>query len=263
MKRLLYIFLLALLPLATAISGENVQAEEGSAPTISKADGDRAYSEERYQDAIAVYEELIGKDGGSLELHYNLGNAYFRDNEIGKAILNYERALKFDPTDENAAFNLEFAQSRMKDKLPESDTFFLTEWFTSFVGIFNITVWAVIGIATFVLMLTGIAVYIFSAGTARKLGLTTAIVSLFITVVANLSALSLYNIKTNDSYAIVIKEEVTLKSSPDASGTDLIKVHEGRKVKVLDKSIGKWTEVEVDNGKLIVGWVRSSSIESI
>ena len=63
------------------------------------------------------------------------------------------------------------------------------------------------------------------------------------------------------SHAIVMKEEASLKSTPNNSGTVLIKVHEGRKVKIADDTMSDWKEIELEDGT--VGWVPSSVIERI
>lgn len=259
MKKFIYILLVFVLPLSASAQGATVEP----VVTFSKDSADNAYSQERYADAIEAYEGLIAANGGSLDLHYNLGNAYYRFKEIGKAILNYERALKHDPTDANARFNLEVANKMMKDELPESEELFFSGWSDSVVNLFSITTWTVIGMLSFVLMLGCIFVYIFKSGTMRKVSLYVSLVSLSIVIVANLSALSLHNSMNDDTMAIVMKEEVILRSSPDLSGTELLKVHEGRKVKTLGNPVQGWVEVEVDNGNIIVGWVSADEIEKI
>ena len=259
MKKFIYILLVFVLPLSASAQGATVEP----VVTFSKDSADNAYSQERYADAIEAYEGLIAANGGSLDLHYNLGNAYYRFKEIGKAILNYERALKHDPTDANARFNLEVANKMMKDELPESEELFFAGWSDSVVNLFSITTWTLIGMLSFVLMLGCIFVYIFKSGTMRKVSLYVSLVSLSIVIVANLSALSLHNSMNDDTMAIVMKEEVILRSSPDLSGTELLKVHEGRKVKTLGNPVQGWVEVEVDNGNIVVGWVSADEIEKI
>lgn len=259
MKRIIYVLLFIVFPLSASATVDVNRPDVA----LSKDSADKAYSEERYTDAIAIYEGLIQKNGGSLDLHYNLGNAYYRDKEIGKAILNYERALKFDPTDDNAKFNLEVANKMIKDELPESEEVFFLSWFDSLVNIFGITAWSVIGLLAFMAMLGAILLYIFKSGSLRKVALYVSIFSFVLALIANLSALSLYNTANDDTKAIVLKEELVLRSSPDLSGTELLKVHEGRKVKILDSPVKDWVEIEVDNGKLIVGWVPFDAIERI
>ena len=264
MKRTIYILLLLVcLPLLATAQEESTQ-EIVTEKTATKNAGDEAYSQERYQEAIEVYEEVLQKGGETLELHYNLGNAYYRNNMIGEAILNYERALKIDPTDDATKFNLDFAYGRIKDEIPQADKIFFIEWGRAFVNMFSINTWAVIAIVTFILLLAAVLLIMFGKSIAiRRTSVIIAILSFIITLSANISAYNIYTVMTDDSNAIVMKEEVNVKSSPDNSGTVLIKIHEGRKVRILDDTIKDWVEIEVDNGKLIVGWVPSYTIERV
>lgn len=263
MKKAIYIFLLAFAVQISAKAQETPAVVEESVE-VTKQAGDEAYSQERYQEAIDIYEELLSTGDATLELHYNLGNAYFRNNMIGNAILNYEKALKIDPTDDAAKFNLEFAQNRIKDEIPQADKVLFIEWGESFVNMFSINTWAAIAVSAFIIMLIAALMFIFGkSSTMRRSGLIVAICSLVATVLSNISAYNIYGVMNDNSNAIVMKEEVSVKSSPDSSGTVLIKIHEGRKVKILDDTIKDWVEVEVDNGKLIVGWVPAQTIERI
>ena len=139
-----------------------------------------AYTKEDYGKAIELYEGLLKTHGESAEIYYNLGNAYYKENKIAPAILNYERALLLDPGDGDIRFNLQLA--RQKDEL------------------------------------------------------------------------------INRKSAIVFAPTVTVKSSPDASGTDLFILHEGTKISIKSK-LGDWNEIEMEDGN--VGWMPSKDMEII
>lgn len=224
--------------------------------------GDAAYSEARYNDAIAIYENLITNEGGSLPLCYNLGNAYFRSSHFGKAILNYERALKYDANDADTKANLAYAQSLMLDKLPEDDVPFYQKWGNSILGIFSENVWAIIGIASFIAMLISLFFYFFK-NNLRKTSIIVAAISIIIVILANISASKLHSRATNHTAAIILDEMVIVKSSPESSGTELTKIHEGLKVKILDEALKEWIKIEADNGNKVVGWVKATSLERI
>ena len=256
MKKILYILLLLVVPhfaMAQEMTGGDMPAKEL---------GDSAYSQGDYDKAVAVYEAVLAGQGHSVELYYNLGNAYFRSNMIGKAILNYERALRLDPTDDDVKANLEYAQSRTKDEVAENYEVFLAVWLKAVVALFNVNVWAVAGVVSFIVLLLSVFVFLFSARRGiRKTMLVFAILSLFVTIFANISALHLYNKMNDDTQAVVMREEVALKSTPDNSGTVLIKIHEGRKVKIVDDTMNGWKEVELEDGT--VGWLQAGVIERI
>lgn len=263
MKKTIYLFLLLLMPLSAAAQ-EEIPTNDITltAGNYTKALGDSAYSNGEYEKAIDIYGKIISEKGSSVQLFYNLGNAYFRNNMLGKAILNYERALLIDPTDEDAKANLELAQSRTKDELSEQYEIFFISWFKEFTALLNVTVWTVIGIVMFVLLLLSLLLLLFSKNTGiRKISMAFAVISLIVTIFANISAYSLDSYMSDRSHAIVMKEEASLKSTPNNSGTVLIKVHEGRKVKIADDTMSDWKEIELEDGT--VGWVPSSVIERI
>lgn len=256
MRKILYIFYFLTLPLF-AMAQESV---EGNIPT--KELGDSAYSQGNYEKAVAVYEAVLAEQGHSVELYYNLGNAYFRSNMIGKAILNYERALRLDPTDSDAKANLEYALGWTKDEVAENYEMFLTSWMTSIVNLLKLDAWAIIGVVSFIVLLLAVFVFLFNGKAGvRKTMLVFAILSLFVTIFANISAFHLYNKMNDTTQAIVMREEVSLKSTPDNSGTVLIKIHEGRKVKIVDDTMNEWKEVELEDGT--IGWLQAGVIERI
>ena len=255
MKKLIYTLLFLIMPFA-------MSAQTFARAEFSKAKGDSAYSKGKYADAIRIYENVIKKEGESSAIYYNLGNAYYRNNAIGKAILNYERALRIDPTDKDTKANLEFVLTKTKDEIAEQYEIFFVTWFKSIANSLTITSWAILAVAAFILMLLFLLLFFFNSRTAiRKTALAVAIFSLFVTIFANMAALHIYGYMNNDSEALVMREEAYLKSTPDNSGTELIKVHEGRKVRIVDNSMREWKEVELEDGT--VGWLPAVALEQI
>ncbi|MBR3976228.1 MAG: tetratricopeptide repeat protein [Bacteroidaceae bacterium] len=249
MKRILYIAMLLLLPLAATAGND------------AKENGDKAYEEKRYSDAIAIYEEAIKGGNESKQLYYNLGNAYFRNNETGRAILNYERALRLDPADEDVKANLEFANKLTKDEVAEEYEIFLVTWWKAFVNMLSTDTWAIVAVMAFAVSLAGLVMMFLSKNsTVRNSGITASAVCFVICIIANFAAYSSYSRMTDNSKAIVLKEEVSVMSAPGASAV-LTKVHEGRKLNATDETTGRWTKIELEDGT--VGWVMNSDIERI
>lgn len=111
------------------------------ANAVTKAEADSAYVRGQYQQAISLYESLL-EQGSSADVFYNLGNAYYRTENIPEAVLNYERALLLSPGDRDIRFNLQIARSRTFDKIvPESEMFFVT-WYRSLVSMMSVDGWA-------------------------------------------------------------------------------------------------------------------------
>ena len=260
MKRTIYILLMMLLPCCAA-ANDTIPAVGSAQAVMTKEAGDEAYVQKRYADAVGIYEGVIKEHGATKQLYYNLGNAYFRQGNKGKAILNYERALKLDPTDEDAKANLDYTNSLIVDEVDEEPELFFVTWWYSLVGMMGVDAWALTAVIFFVVALAGTALCLINRNRAvRKAGLGVAVVSLLVVLLANLAALDMYMRVSDDSAAIVVKEEVSLMNEPGASKV-LIKVHEGRKVTITDDSVDKWLEVELEDGT--VGWVKGGDIERI
>ena len=110
-----------------------------------------AYTKEDYGKAIELYEGLLKTHGESAEIYYNLGNAYYKENKIAPAILNYERALLLDPGDGDIRFNLQLARQKSVDKIEPVGDFFLHRWFDKVQNMGAADSWAQIGIVCFIL----------------------------------------------------------------------------------------------------------------
>lgn len=227
----------------------------------TKADADSAYVNGNYQQAIAQYEALL-KNGASAELYYNLGNAYYRTENITRAVINYERALLLSPGDRDIRFNLQLARSKTIDKIvPESEMFFIT-WYHALVNLMSVDGWARMAITSLALVIILFLLYLFSEPIwLRKIGFFGGFLLLLFFVLSNLFA---YQQKQNLLYrkgAIVIAPSVTVKSTPAQNGTDLFILHEGTKVTIIDGAMSDWKEIRLADGK--EGWIERKRIEMI
>ena len=253
MRKIIYLCLLLAMPFVSV-------AQEAAVHT--KQSGDDAYTDARFADAIEIYESVIAEQGGSLQLYYNLGNAYYRSNQPGKAILNYERALRYDANDEDTKANLEYVQSKIVDKIPEDEVPFYSEWANRFYALFSKDIWAVIGVASFAIMLAMLLLYFFK-GNVRRPALIIATLSFAVTVLSNVAAYNLSAAGKEIPQGVILDEMVVVKSSPESSGTELTKIHEGLKVVIIDDALADWVKIEANNGNRVVGWIKSKSIERI
>lgn len=229
---------------------------------VTKAEADALYEQEKYAEAAEVYEEVLKTEGIAAEVYYNLGNCYYKQNEIPLAILNYERAFLLDPGDNDIRANLALARGKTIDKVvPPSEMFFVT-WWRDLTNCMSMNVWATLGITAFVLMLLGVLVYMFLTPLwARKLGVYGAMVLLLVAVLSNLAAISQHISQTHRNTAIILTPSVTVKSSPSEKSTDLFLIHEGSKVEILDGSMKDWMEVKFEEGKQ--GWIPVNAAEVI
>ncbi|MCD4679268.1 MAG: TonB-dependent receptor [Bacteroidales bacterium] len=122
-------------------------------------DANKAYSEGQYADAIELYEQLINNGLESPELYYNLGNSYFKINDLPSAILYYEKAIKLDPGDEDVIFNLKVANSMIPDKIEEVPLMFYKRWWNSIYDLFGANMWAKLSVFCLIAFLLMLAIY--------------------------------------------------------------------------------------------------------
>ena len=228
----------------------------------SKEQADALYEQDKFAEAASIYETLLKTEGVAAEVYYNLGNCYYKMDEIPLAVLNYERAYLLEPGDEDIRANLALARGKTIDKVvPPSEMFFVT-WWRDLTHCMSIQVWTTLGIVAFILMLIGVLVYMFVTPiTIRKVGVYGAMGLLVIVLVANLAALSQHLDQTHRNTAIILSPALTVKSSPSHTSTDLFLIHEGSKVLILDASMAEWMEIKFEEGKQ--GWVPAKSLEII
>lgn len=220
-----------------------------------------AYTQENYEEAIQKYESILTNYGESSQIYYNLGNAYYKAGHIASAILNYERALLLDPGDRDIRFNLQLARQRAVDKIEPVGEFFLKRWFHSIGDRGATDSWAKLGIFSFLLFIGCLLLFFFSRWVRmKKVGFYLGIVFLVIVIFSNIFARNQKNELINRTEAIVFSPTVTVKSSPDASGTDLFILHEGTKVSIKS-TLGEWNEIESEDGN--VGWMPQKDIQII
>ncbi len=253
---------LVLIVLSLGISSAAMAQQKTAAPEhVTKAMADSAYVRQQYQQAIADYEALL-KKGVSADIYYNLGNAYYRTDNITRAVLNYERALLLSPGDRDIRFNLQLARSKTIDKItPESEMFFVT-WYRSLVNIMSVDGWAMMSLVALAIAIVLALCYLFTGRVwMQKTGFFGAFFMIVIFALSNLFAWQQKDQLVNRTGAIVISPAAAVKSTPANGGTDLFIIHEGTKVEITDSSMKEWKEVRIADGK--EGWIKTSMIEMI
>ncbi|MBO4612538.1 MAG: tetratricopeptide repeat protein [Bacteroidaceae bacterium] len=226
-----------------------------------KVVADSAYAKEDFDKAAKTYLR-IAKVGESATICYNLGNCYYRQDDIARAILWYERASLLSPGDEDIRFNLDMARSKTIDRVIPKHEFFFFTWYHTLTNWMSVDAWARLALLFFVLCLVSLALYIYGQQMwLRKTGFTLAVVLLLLTVVADLCAWSQSTRLANRDGAIVMSPSAVVKSTPSTSGSDLFVLHEGTYVILHDNSLNDWAEVTLADGKQ--GWIEKKLIEVI
>lgn len=217
-----------------------------------------AYADGRYAEAAELYQSIIDEQPCA-QVYYNLGNAQFKQGELAQAILAYERALRLDPNNKDAQYNLAFAQSRITDNIPEQD-FFISSWLRKMRNGLSEQTWTVGSIVLFFLALTGLLLFLLGRELwLRKTAFHVAWITLLFSVIAGANAASLHQRDTLRNEAIITQGIVNAKSAPDRSGTDLFTLHEGTKVTIRE-TIGEWANIRVGNNE---GWIKLQNLERI
>ncbi len=232
-----------------------------SAKAVTKNNADTEYQKGNYQQAIRDYEEIL-KNGESAEIYFNLGNAYYRTDNITKAVLNYERARLLSPGDDDINFNLQFARSKTIDKItPQSEMFFVT-WYKSLVNFTSVDNWAKTGILCIVMALLLVLLYLFGPQLMlRKIGFFGGLAFFVIFLLSNLFAFQQKQALDNRTGAIIMTPSVNIKKTPAKNSADQFVLHEGTRVDIIDKGMTDWRCIRVGDGR--EGWIETKAIEEI
>ncbi len=232
---------------------------------------DSAYMNDNFAKATELYLEIASSEGTSSDLYYNLGNSYYRQGKLGKAILYYEKALRLDPFNKDARANLEFVNTKITDE-PGDRGMFISNTVNGFAQKVPANVWTGIAIATFILLLGSIALYVFTSNIAvRKTGFFGGIILLAICVIANIFASIATRYSTSSDEAVIIVPSTLLSTSPRAPkdrSEEALLLHEGTIVQIIDSvttrmdsTTTKWYDVQVDNNNR--AWINGNAIERI
>lgn len=223
--------------------------------------GVEEYSAGNFKEALQSWIELYNTGYASASLNYNIGNAYFKMGDIPNAILFYERAYLLKPADENINYNLEIAKSLTVDRFQEIPELFFIRWFDFISLTLNGNTWSIISLGSFVLCLIFLSVYIYTSRYKLKVaGFWIALVLMVISLLAISFAWQNRTLVFDSHKGIISSPQVSGKSSPDSSGTDLFVIHEGTKVSIGEE-VGGWFEITLSDGNK--GWIPSGSLNII
>ena len=237
----------------------NSAFSEESIDLFNKANS--LYQKGNFKEAIKYYEKIVNYGYNSGEVFYNLGNSYYRLKKYPYAILNFERAKRINPSDEDIDFNLKIANLQIVDKIEPLPKFFITEWFEGIRDTFSSSTWAIFTTILFWITLFSLALfwYLYSS-LLRRVFFSLGIVGIAFTIISLTFSYQMYNKETHHTEGIIFTPTISVKSAPDESGTDIFILHEGTKVSVLD-SLSNWKKIRIANGN--VGWIHSKEFEII
>ena len=232
---------------------------QGSEELFDKAND--FYSKANYSKAIEIYQSILNKNIESSELYFNLGNAYYKTNKIGLAILNYEKAKKISPADEDIETNLTLANLKTEDKIDPQPRLFIYDWIDGITNAASEKSWSILCIGALIVSLVWFAFYLLSTSVNfKKVFFYLGSVFMLITLCFYFFANHRYHQVVDSEYAVIISPTTTINSSPTEKSTKLFILHEGTKVAVIDEE-NDWIEIKLANGN--VGWVDKEDVERI
>ncbi|MDO8999304.1 MAG: tetratricopeptide repeat protein [Bacteroidota bacterium] len=245
-KRILFLLICFLSLAINGFSNELLQKAE------------KAYDSKNYKEAIINYEKLVSDGFKSYQLYFNLGNSYYRNNELGKAIYYYELARKINPNDEDVRINLGIASAKTIDKIDSKENFFISAVKTNVLSSFTTDSWAWITISAFALVCVLFFVFINSSNLFVKRVSFLLSCLLFVTFIATyFLGYSALKSKVENKFAIITSKEVKVMNEPTSSANSKFNLHEGTKIRVVENN-GDWLLIKLDNGN--EGWLKVSDV---
>ena len=219
------------------------------------------YQEGKFADAVAMYETLIRSGYESAELYFNLGNAYYKTGGIARSILNYERAGKLIPNDDDLRHNLQIANLIITDKIDATPRIFLWDYWEGVKGSFSINSITWITYGAYVALLGSLCFVVLARSfRVRKLGLITTFGSLVLLAAFFVILVGKATDLNSRATAIITAEITTVKNSPDTKSSDAFVLHAGARVQITD-SVSEWMKIRLADGK--VGWMEKGAAEII
>ena len=223
--------------------------------------GNDFYNQGKYFEAIEKYNLILKNGSHSDELYYNLGNSYYKLNDIANSIFYYEKALILSPGNEKVLNNLLFANNMLIDKIESLPTNQVSLFFNSILNLFNYSTWQYVYLFFEYIAIIFMILYFISKNPKKKKRyfITALSFSLFFLITLFAANMSKGNYQ-NDNPAIIFDKEVDLRAEPNLRSEEIIILHEGTKLNIIE-SVNDWSLVELKNGNK--GWLVTSSFRLI
>ena len=223
-----------------------------------ESNAEKAYADKKYKEAISAYEEILKTGLSSYKLYYNLGNAYYKNNELGKAIYNFELANKLQSNNEDVKNNLRIANEKRIDDIESKENFFISAIKSGLVNSLSTNGWAWLSIisltAGFILFLI---FFISGSIQFKRFGFFLSMTCLLIFTGSMIFGYTVLNEKQKTKFAIILAKETQIFEEPNINGHSKFNLHEGTKVKVLESN-GDWTNIKLENGN--EGWLKTKDV---
>lgn len=223
--------------------------------------GKDQYKNKEYQEAVNSWKEVLKNDEASAALYFNLGNAYYKLNQIGPSIYYYEKALQLSPNDSEIKNNLTFAENVRIDSIEPLPQSIFSKWYQGIATIFTFDGWAILSVICSIGFVAFFLLYYFSYTEKKKRILFASSLVMVMVLVAALSmAFLTYDDHIEDRPAIIFANELEVKSEPSLGSNSIFILHEGTKVQIVAQD-GDWFRILLADGK--DGWIPASELKQL
>ena len=223
-----------------------------------EAKAEKAYANKNYKETISIYESILKEGLTSYKLYYNLGNAYYKNNQLGKAIYNYELANKLQPNNQDVKTNLKIANEKTIDKIESKENFFIVAIKSGLVNALSTTGWAWSSIISLIVSLALLFLFFVSSSIAlKRLGFFAGAISLVFFVISMVMGFTSLEDKQVTNFAIILNRESKIHEEPTNTSSSKFSLHEGTRVSVLESN-PDWTNIKLENGN--EGWVKTTDV---
>ena len=249
MKKIFFLFLLI----------SNICWSQSSDELFTNANN--LYKEGKYQEAIDIYTKIEAENEVSSELYYNLGNSYYKLNQVAPTIYNYEKALKLNPLNQDAQNNLIFAKRLTLDRIEELPKSLLHKFNENYLQKLTYNEWAIVSVVFSVIAsLLFLLFYFAELPKKKRLYFILSMLSFLFLITTVAITYNQYSKDKNTVEAIIFTEEIEVKNAPTNNSNEVFTLHEGTKVYVLD-SVDNWTKIKLADGK--IGWIIKDNLKII
>ncbi len=225
------------------------------------SDANTLYKTGKYQKAIELYNKIEASEETSSELYFNIGNCYYKLNQVAPSIYNYEKALLINPSNEDAKNNLIIAKRLTLDRIEELPKSLFQKLNINYLQKLHYNSWALIVIVFSIIASVLFLLFYFSTNSIKKrFYFVTSILSFLLLLSSLIITYQQYDTAKKTIEAIVFTKEVSIKNSPTQDSEEIFTLHEGTKIKVLD-TVDDWKKIKLIDGK--IGWLLSKDIKII
>ena len=249
MKKILFLLLI----ITNAITAQTASESFSAANDL--------YKNEKFEQAISLYEKIEAQGLVSSELHYNLGNSYYKLNKVGPSIYHYEKSLKLDPLNEDVKNNLVFAKRLALDNIEELPKTVFQKFNKNYLQMLSYNQWAAVVILFSALGSLLFLLFYFAISPSKKrFYFATSALSFILLITSSLITYNQYLRATNNKEAVVFAKKTAVRNAPTLNSEEVFTLHEGTKVLVLDK-VDNWKKIKLADGK--IGWIIAQEIKEL